>query len=151
FDSQSSPDLLSPAMYREFILGPTKRLIASFHQLGVRHVPLIIGGNTTTIVELYAGTGANNILCDSTADGDVFLSECSKRKIAFRRNISSVDFLTAHPDELRRQALQYMRESQMYSGFILGTGVVPYGTPVAALAAIRSAVEEVAAGVSARP
>ncbi len=145
FDSQSSPDILSAAMYGEFILGPTKQLIASFHQLGIRHVPLIVGGNTTPIVKLYAETGANNILCDSTADGDVFLSECSKRKIAFRRNISSIDFLTAHPDELRRQALQYIRESKMYSGFILGTGVVPYGTPIAVLAAMRNAIEEAAA------
>ncbi|MEX1139519.1 MAG: uroporphyrinogen decarboxylase family protein [Bacteroidota bacterium] len=151
FDSQSSPDILSPAMYKEFILGPTKQLIASFHDLGIRHIPLIIGGNTTTIVELYAETGANNILCDSTADRDVFLSECSKRKIAFRRNISSRDFLIVQPDELRRQALQYIHASHGYPGFIMGTGVVPYGTPVAALAAIRSAVEEVAADASAKP
>lgn len=142
FDSQSSPDLLSPAMYQEFILGPTKRLIAAFHQVGARHVPLIIGGNTTPIVSMYADTGANNILCDATADANIFLSECGKRRIAFRRNISSLDFLTALPDDVHGLARRYIEESKGYPGFILGTGVVPYGTPVATLAAIRSAIAE---------
>lgn len=150
FDSQSSPDLLSPAMYREFILGPTKRLISSLHQLGAGHVPLIIGGNTTPIVGMYAETGANNLLCDFTADGSEFLAECSKHSIAFRRNIASLDFLTVDSDELRRQALQYIRESNGFPGFILGTGVAPYGTPVSVFAAIRNAIEECSARAAAR-
>lgn len=141
FDSQSSPDLLSPAMFREFVLGPTKKLIDYFHQLGQRHVPLIIGGDTTPIVDLYADTGANNILCDSPADNAVFLAECSRRRIAYRRNIDSRDFLSVPPYELHRRALQYIEESNGYPGFILGTGVVPYGTPVGTLTAIRIAVE----------
>lgn len=150
FDSQSSPDLLSPAMYREFILGPTKRLIASFHQMGARHVPLIIGGNTTPIVGMYAETGANNLLCDFTADAGVFLAECSRRRIAFRRNIASIDFLTADADELRRRSLQCIRESSGYPGFILGTGVVPYGTPVSSFSTIRNVIEECSTGASAK-
>ena len=142
FDSQASPDLLSPTMYREFILEPTKRMIAFFHRLGVRHVPLIVGGNTTPIIDLYGGTGANNILCDSPADNAAFHAECSRRRIAYRRNIDSRDFLSASFDELHLTALQYIEESKGYPGFILGTGVVPYGTSVEVLAAIRNAIEE---------
>ncbi len=150
FDSQSSPDLLSPAMYHEFILGPTKRLISSFRQLGAGNVPLIIGGNTTPIVGLYAETGANNLLCDFTADASVFLAECSRRKIAFRRNIASNDFLAMDVDELRREALKCIQESNGYPGFILGTGVVPYGTPVSVFSTIRSVIEECSTSAPAR-
>jgi uroporphyrinogen decarboxylase len=142
FDSQSSPDLLSPAMYREFVLGPTRKLIDNFHALGHEHVPLIIGGDTTPIINLYAETGANNVLCDAPADNGEFLAECSRRRIAYRRNIDSRDFLSASPDQLNRKALQYIEESKGYPGFILGTGVVPYGTPVDVLAAIRNTIEE---------
>lgn len=142
FDSQASPELLSPAMYKEFVLTPTQNIIRHFHQHGLQHVPLIIGGNTTKILDLYLQTGANNILCDARADAAQFLSECSKAKRAFRRNIDSTDFLTAAPHELRERTVKYLEEAQSYPGFILGTGVVPYGTPTSNLTAIREAVGE---------
>jgi len=142
FDSQSSSDLLSPKMYKEFVLGPTRELIASVQRLGVRHVPLIVGGNTTPILDLYIDTGANNILCDATADGAAFLAACSKRKTAFRRNIDSTDFLTTSPEAVYGKARQFLDEAGGYPGFILGTGVVPYGTPSDRLTAARRAAEE---------
>lgn len=142
FDSQASPELLSPAMYKEFVLTPTQNIIKYFHQLGLQHVPLIIGGNTTKILDLYLQTGANNILCDVRADAAKFLGECSKAKKSFRRNIDSTDFLTATPHELRERTLKYLEEAQGYPGFIVGTGVVPYGTPTSNLVAIREAIGE---------
>lgn len=142
FDSQASPELLSPAMYQDFVLAPTQSIVEHFHRLGLKHVPLIIGGNTTKILDLYLQTGANNILCDVRADAAKFLEECSKAKRAFRRNIDSSDFLTATPQELHERALKYLEEAQEYPGFILGTGVVPYGTPLSNLVAIRGAVND---------
>lgn len=139
FDSQASPDLLSPAMYKEFVLGPTRDLISRFRALGVRHVPLIIGGNTTAILEYYLETGANNILCDFSADVSRFLEECRQHRVAFRRNIDSRDFLTIAPDEVYCRARTAIGESRGYSGFILGTGVVPYGTALECLLAAGTA------------
>lgn len=141
FDSQSSPDLLSPAMYREFILEPTKSLISALKREGLRHVPLVIGGNTTGILGAMCETGANNILCDAPADASLFLAECSKRRIAFRRNIDTTGFLSTTPEAVGQTAEQYIRESAGYPGFILGTGVVPYGTPLACLRAVRDAAD----------
>lgn len=138
FDSQASPDLLSPAMYREFILGPTRQLITALKGLGLRHVPLIIGGNTTGILAAMCETEANNILCDAPADAALFLKECSQRRIAFRRNIDTTDFLSTTPEAVERTAEQLVKESSGYPGFILGTGVVPYGTPLECLAAVRN-------------
>ncbi len=142
FDSQASPELLSPKMYREFVLQPTKSLIEHFHKLGVKHVPLIIGGNTTRILSAYLETGANNILCDFSANVDEFLSECSERKRAFRRNIDSTDFLAAPASVLHERAVAALEESRGYPGYVLGTGVVPYGTPLESLLAIRDAMFE---------
>jgi uroporphyrinogen decarboxylase len=140
FDSQASPDLLSPQMYRDLVLPPTRGVIAHFQQAGAKHVPLVIGGNTTKILDSYLESGANNILCDAKADAKEFLERCSKSGRAFRRNIDSSDFLQAAEDQLRERARKYLEESQGYAGFILGTGVVPYGTPVEKLAAIRETV-----------
>lgn len=144
FDSQASPELLAPSMYKEFVVEPTKELIFFLHRRGAQHVPLIIGGNTTKILDLYIETGANNILCDAAADGTRFLTECSRRRIAFRRNIDSMNFLEASPEDVRAEAIRYLREAEGYPGLILGTGVVPYGTPVECLTAARKAAEEFA-------
>ena len=145
FDSLASPQLMSPLMYRNLVLPPTTELIGRLHSAGMKHVPLIIGGNTTNILDTYLETGANNILCDDAADMGAFLSACSKVSRAFRRNISTSDFLTATPDELQRRAVVEMTAAQGYPGFIFGTGVVPFGTPLNNLVALREAVSEFSA------
>jgi len=142
FDSQASSELLSPAMYRDLVLGPTKGIINSLQQSGLRHIPLIIGGNTTPMLDVYLETGANNILCDAKADVRQFLERCSKARRAFRRNLDTSDFLRVTVEELRQRAVRTVEESSGYPGFILGTGVLPYGTPLANLVAVREAVRE---------
>lgn len=142
FDSQASSDLISPLLYREFALPRTRALIEHFHRLGVRNVPLIIGGNTTKMLDEYLETGANNVLCDVKADGKEFLHKCSAVRRAFRRNMDSTDFLTISSEDVHRRTLNCLEESGGYAGFILGTAILPYGTPLSLVVAIRSALQE---------
>jgi uroporphyrinogen decarboxylase len=146
FDSQATPELISPEMYCDLIQPFHRELVRWFISSGLEHVPLIIGGNTTPILSEYIGTGANNILCDSQADHVKFLEACTKAGRAFRRNIRTTGFLSDSPDSLYDIALEYLNESNSFPGFILGTGVVPYGTPVGLLQAIRRAVVDWSAG-----
>ncbi len=142
FDSYASPALFPPHMYREFVLAPTRDIIEHFHRQGVTDIPLIIGGDTTPMLDAYLETGANNLLCDAKADPREFLKECSARKRAFRRNLDSALFPDSTPGETKERALQSLKGSNGYPGFILGTGVLPYGTPLTHLAAIHEAIEE---------
>lgn len=142
FDSYASPDLMPPEMYRELVLPPTQGIVRHFRELGLEHVPLIIGGNTTKILDSYLETGANNILCDTKADVNVFLEKCAKARRAFRRNIDSSDFLQVESDEVYRRALSTLEKSGGYPGFILGTAVLPYGTPLSHLTVMREAIQE---------
>ncbi len=142
FDSQATPELISPSMYGKLIMPFHKQLIDCFKNLGCEHVPLIIGGNTTSIIDDYIGTGANNILCDARSDHSVFLEKCSTVNRAYRRNIPSDGFQDLNTERLYETAAQYIKEAQSYRGFILGTGVVPYGTPTENLLAVRRAVFE---------
>jgi uroporphyrinogen decarboxylase len=142
FDSQASSELISPLLYREFVLPRTRALIEHFHRQGVRNVPLIIGGDTTKMLDEYLETGANNVLCDVKADAKEFLHKCSAARRAFRRNMDSTDFLAISPDEVHRRAMNCLEESEGYSGFILGTAILPYGTPLSLVGAIRSAIQE---------
>jgi uroporphyrinogen decarboxylase len=142
FDSQASSELISPLLYREFVLPMTRALIEHFHQQGVRNVPLIIGGDTTKMLDEYLETGANNVLCDVKADAREFLQKCSAARRAFRRNMDSADFLAISSDEVHHRTINCLEESGGYPGFILGTAILPYGTPLSLLDAIRSEIQD---------
>ena len=142
FDSYASSDLLPPEMYQELVLPPTRGIVDHFHEMGARDIPLIIGGNTTPLLDAYLDTGANNILCDAKADPQKFLEKCSAQKRAFRRNLDSAHFEDSTPAETKDRALKSLMASNGYPGFILGTGVLPYGTPLTHLVAIHEAIDE---------
>lgn len=139
FDSQASPELLSPAMYEEFVLPITQDLVTWSASQGVRDLPLIIGGNTTPIAGLLAESGANNLLCDFTADFDEWAEVCQENGRAMRRNISPRLIETGTPDELYEVTQRELARGKDIPGFILGTAVVPFGSPTANLLAIKQA------------
>ncbi len=144
FDSQASPDLLSPQMYEEFVLPVTQDLVSWAAKQGVRDMPLIIGGNTTSIAGLLAQTGANNLLCDFTADFDEWAAVCREHGRAFRRNISPRLIQSATPEEIYAVAAEEIRRGRDLPGFIMGTGVIAFGTPNENVLAIKRACLDLA-------
>ncbi len=139
FDSQTSPDLLPPAMYEEFVLPVTQDLIRHFADKGAKDVPLIIGGNTTPIIHSLLASGANNLLCDFTSGWSEWKEACRTAGRAVRRNISPSLIETGEPDTIYDAALQELENGRDLPGFIMGTAVIPYGTPTRNLLAIRQA------------
>jgi len=139
FDSQASPELLSPSMYEEFVLPVTQEFVTWARGQGVRDLPLIIGGNTTPIAPLLAQTGANNLLCDFTGDFDEWAAVCREHGRAFRRNISPRLIETGSPEEIYAVAAREIARGKDLPGFIMGTAVVPFGTPTANVLAIKQA------------
>lgn len=139
FDSQASPELLSPSMYEEFVLPVTQDLVQWAATQGVRDLPLIIGGNTLPIASLQAQTGANNLLCDFTADFDEWYAVAREYGRALRRNISPRLIETATPDQIYEVAAREVKRGRDLPGFIMGTAVIPFGTPTANVLAIKHA------------
>jgi len=142
FDSQASPDLLPPDMYERLVLPVTRDVIASLQAAGACDVPLIIGGNTTPIAEACIATGANNLLCDFTADWPTWLARCRAAGRAVRRNLDPKLVQTGPPETVYAATRQIVQESEGYPGFLLGTAVVPYGTPTENLLAVRQACRD---------
>jgi uroporphyrinogen decarboxylase len=139
FDSQASPELLSPSMYEEFVLPITQELMAWAATQGVRDVPLIIGGNTTPIAELLVQTGGNNLLCDFTGDFDEWAAVARGANKAMRRNISPRLIETATPEKIHEVAFAEVKRGQGMPGFIMGTAVIPFGTPTRNILAVKQA------------
>lgn len=139
FDSQASPDLLPPAMYEEFVMPVMRELVGWAAAEGVRDVPLVIGGNTTSIVNVLARTGANNLLCDFTADWEQWVPLCVGAGRAWRRNISPRFIESDTAEAIYAAAAAEIRRARSLPGFIMGTGVIPFGVPTAKLLAIKQA------------
>lgn len=139
FDSQASPDLLSPEMYEEFVLPVTQDLVAWAARQGVRDLPLIIGGNTTPIAEMLVRTGGNNLLCDFTGDFDEWAAVVRPAHRALRRNISPRLIETSPPDAIYEVARSEVARGRDLPGFIMGTAVIPFGTPVENVLAVKRA------------
>lgn len=139
FDSQASPDLFSINMFEEMVLPPTRRIIAALHDAGEPVCPLIIGGNTTRLAKAYAQTGSRQILCDFSADWPTYKQLCTDQRLAVRRNISPHAIKDGTPESLGATSRQYLAEADGMPGFILGTAVLPFGTPTENVLAIRNA------------
>jgi uroporphyrinogen decarboxylase len=146
FDSQASPDLLSPQMYEEFVLPVMKELIQDFNTQGIRDVPLIIGGNTTSIIDLLIQTGANNLLSDFTSDWDEWAAACRAAKRSVRRNISPRLIETSTPEQIYAVSRKEIARANGMSGFIMGTAVIPFGTPTENILAVKQACVDAAKG-----
>ncbi len=139
FDSQASPELLSPPMYEEFVLPITQDFVQWASAQGVRDVPLIIGGNTTPIAGMLCRSGANNLLCDFTADFDEWSAAARAAGRAFRRNISPRLIETSSPEKVHDVARHEIQRGKDIPGFIMGTAVIPFGTPTDNILAIKRA------------
>ncbi|MBI2497385.1 MAG: hypothetical protein HYV75_05510 [Opitutae bacterium] len=139
FDSQASPELLSPPMYEELVLPVTRGLVAWAATQGVRDVPLIIGGNTTPIAEMQTRTGANNLLCDFTGDFDEWSAVARAAGRALRRNLSPRLLETSTPEQIHAAARRDVQRGKDLPGFIMGTAVIPFGTPTANVLAVKQA------------
>ncbi|WP_221029751.1 uroporphyrinogen decarboxylase family protein [Actomonas aquatica] len=144
FDSQASPELLSPAMYEEFVLPVTTDFASWATSQGVTDVPLVIGGNTTRIAEHLVETGCNNLLCDFTGDFEEWSDLCQQYDRAMRRNISPHLLQKGSPDDIYAAAQAEMAKGAGIPGFILGTAVIPFGTPTANILAVKQAIVDAA-------
>ena len=139
FDSQASPELLPPSMYEDFVLPVTREFIAWAAAQGVRDVPLIIGGNTVPIAEMLTRTGANNLLCDFTAGFDEWSAIAVRAGRALRRNLSPRLIESSTPDQIYEAARREVQRGKDMPGFIMGTAVIPFGTPVENILAVKQA------------
>jgi len=147
FDSRATPQLASPRLFRQLVK-PVYRdyIIPELKSAGGRFIPFIIGGNTTAIIDDLIETGASQFLCDRPASLEKYREKCLRAGVPFRANVDARLVNSGPPREIRKQALDILRECKDHPGFLLGCGVVAYDGKPENVVAIREAIEDVAAG-----
>jgi uroporphyrinogen decarboxylase len=149
FDSKASPGAASPRVFREFVLPVYRDLVMpSLSAAGARHVPLIIGGDTTPILEDLLRTGAGQLLCDAGSDVEAFKKRCGEERRPFRVSVDARLVHRGRPDEVKAEALRLLGATRGQPGLLFGCGVVAYDTDPANVLALRAALQEFSAGIS---
>jgi uroporphyrinogen decarboxylase len=145
FDSKASPDAASPHVFREFVL-PAYRdvVIPALREAGAQTVPLIIGGDTTSVLEDLFETGAGQLLCDAGSDLGLFLKRCREERRPLRASVDARLVHRGRPEEIKAEALRILRATEGQPGFLLGCGVVAYDCDPRNVLAIRQARDEFA-------
>jgi uroporphyrinogen decarboxylase len=143
FDSKASPAAASPKVFREFVL-PAYRdvVIPGLREAGARWLPLIIGGDTTPILEDLVRTGAGQLICDAGSDLGRFLERCRAEKRCLR---ASVDARLVHAgprQAIRAEARRILEAGSGAPGFLFGCGVVAYDCDEEHVIALREARDE---------
>ncbi len=119
-EAPASIDLISPALYRDFVFPYHKELVGYFNEKKVG-VGLHVCGYATPILQDLVDTGASNLSVDSKTD-IAKAAELTRGKSVLIGNVPTEMFLAESKEEMK-QAIQLCLDSIMPdSGYILAPG-----------------------------
>lgn len=147
FDSRATPTLASPRVVRTILI-PVYRdyVLPELKAAGGRFLPLIIGGNTTSIIDDLIATGATQFLADRPANLGQWCARARAAGVPVRANVDALLVNRGPARLVRRQAVEILREFHTHPGFLLGCGVVAYDGNPEHVQVIRSALDDLEAG-----
>jgi uroporphyrinogen decarboxylase len=145
FDSKASPAAASPRVFREFVLPAYRDIVVpGLRAAGARMLPLIIGGDTTPILEDLLQTGAGQLLCDAGADLALFAKRCGEERRALRASVDARLVHTGRPEDIGDEARRILGMIAGRPGMLFGCGVVAYDCDPRNVLALREARDEFA-------
>ncbi len=147
FDSRATPTLASPRIVKSLVL-PVYRdyVLPELKAAGGRFLPLIIGGNTTSIIDDLIATGATQFLSDRPANLAKWCEKALAAGVPVRANVDALLVNRGPASAIRRQAVEILKEFHNQPGFLLGCGIVAYDGNPEFVHAIRQTLDDLAAG-----
>jgi uroporphyrinogen decarboxylase len=141
FESWATLPLVSPSIYKEFVMPYEKELIRYIKSKTAAAVPLVIGGDTTLILDDILETGTTLLVADYNADIEAFVKKASKADLLLRGNIDPKLVQKGTEKEIIHELKRILNRVNGYPKFVLGTGVIPYDTPTENLLVIKKYLE----------
>ncbi len=142
FDSFASPPLISPRLYRELVLPCHRRLFHQLRESGLEHRPLVMGGNIAPLLSAFPETGATQFLLDFNIPLPRIREILETSSGLFRVNLSPRLVAEGSREEVAEETRKVLGSLRGLNNYLLGTGILPYATPLDNIAAIRRAVLE---------
>ncbi|MEN6313763.1 MAG: uroporphyrinogen decarboxylase family protein [Clostridiaceae bacterium] len=143
FESWATPPLISPAVYAEYVMPYERELIRHMKKNDAASAPLVIGGDTSLIVDSIIDTGTTLLVADFDADLAAYVRKAEKNGLLLRGNIDPKLVEMGPADEIINCVDKILQKVQGYPRFVLGTGVIPYSTPPENILLIKNYLEKV--------
>ncbi|UCF28154.1 MAG: uroporphyrinogen decarboxylase family protein [Chloroflexota bacterium] len=119
-EAPASCNLISPAIYRDFVLPYHKELVSYFKEKKIG-VGIHICGNANPILEDMVSTGASNISVDSGTDL-AKAAEAARGKSVLIGNVPTECFLAESKDVMKQAIEDCLAKAANDSGYILAPG-----------------------------
>jgi uroporphyrinogen decarboxylase len=147
FDSRATPALASPRVVRSLLL-PVYRdyVLPELKAAGGRFLPLIVGGNTTAIIDDLIATGATQFLSDRPANLAKWMEKARLAGVPVRANVDALLVNRGPVAAIRRQAVEILENCYKRPGLLLGCGVLGYDCNPDHVHAIRCVLDDLSAG-----
>ena len=140
----SSPNILSPAFYREKVQPLQRKMVGELHAYGARHVLVHVCGDVMPILDDIADTDCDIIDIDWQVDMAA-AKDIVGGRAAIRGNINPARLLAASSDDIYEETTGIIRSAGDGGGLIIAAGCdIMSGTPTDNLGAmVRSSRENV--------
>ena len=129
FESWASPPLVSPEIYRQYAFPYEAALIAHIKSLGLPSCPLVIGGDTSHIVDDIIQTGTTLLVADYNAPLQLYVKKARQKNITVRANIDPKQVQNGDWSNIKKRVQEIQNQVDVYPKIVAGTGVIPYNTP----------------------
>ena len=127
FESAATPPLVSPEQFRTIIMPVLKEMIRNISTLTGENTALIIGGDTTPILESILQTGAKYIICPSETDQKAFMQKMrTAPDVMVRINMDPQIIAYGEWPELQNEIERVLAIAAERHNVVIGTGVLPY-------------------------
>lgn len=127
FDSAASPPIISADSFRDVVFPALHELIAGVQSLTDESPPLILGGDTTSILEDLLRTGTEYVICPAETDREAFMEIMKKHpSVTVRLNTPARLFASDDREALRAELVTLAKLAGKRPATVLGSGVLPY-------------------------
>jgi len=142
FESAAAPPLLSPRQFHELELPALKRVLAIAAECVGHPVPCIMGGNTFPVLDDLLATGTGFLICNVETDQRAFVERVTQTHphVTVRVNMDAGVVAGHDRDRLRREVDRILVFAGGRSRCVLGTGALPFETPLDNIRFIREYV-----------
>jgi uroporphyrinogen-III decarboxylase len=127
FDSAGCPPIITADSFRSVVLPALCDMMAGVRNLMNETPPLILGGNTASILEDLLSTGTEYVICPAETDRETFM-EIMKTypQVTVRMNTPARLFASNDREALRAD-MEYMAKlAAGQPAAVLGSGVLPF-------------------------
>jgi uroporphyrinogen decarboxylase len=127
FESSGSPPLISPESFKSVIFPALRDMVGGVKGLMNESSPLILGGDTTSILEDLLETGTGYVICPAETDREAFMEIMRKHpSVVVRMNTPARLFASDDRDALRAELEHCAQLAGGRPATVLGSGVLPY-------------------------